>query len=417
MIRRTRQGPDINTVGELLMYGIAILGFGVVGSGVAEVLDKNADRITLGAARELRLKYIVDIKDVPDPYKNLLTRDFGAVLDDPDVRVVAETIGGAGIAYEYTRRALEAGKSVVTSNKELVALHGCELLRLARERGVNYLFEASVGGGIPILRPITQCLAANKIYEIYGILNGTTNYILTAMIKQGASFEDALRLAQASGYAEADPSSDIDGIDACRKICILADLSFGRHIDPDWLKTVGIRAVTAADTAYADRGGYKIKLLGRAVANGDGRVSAYVAPHLVPAENLLAGVEGVMNAIVVRGNAIGDVMFYGAGAGKLPTASAVVADIIDAAKHEHSRKLISWDTGEPSMLRDSAELVSRWYARVAADEAKILTAFPDAEVLGAVSGETAFVTGETSKAGIDAALANFGVLSLFRVIG
>ncbi|MDR2421651.1 MAG: homoserine dehydrogenase [Oscillospiraceae bacterium] len=399
------------------MYGIAILGFGVVGSGVAEVLEKNADRIALGAARELSLKYIVDIKDFPDsPYKHLLTRDFGAVERDPDVRVVVETIGGAGLAYEYTRRALEAGKSVVTSNKELVALHGCELLKLAKERGVNYLFEASVGGGIPILRPITQCLAANRIYEIYGILNGTTNYILTSMIKEGASFEAALKLAQDKGYAEADPSSDIDGIDACRKICILADLCFGRHMNPEWLKTVGIRTVTAADTVYAGRGGCKIKLLGRAVANGDGRVSAYVAPHLVPSENLLAGVDGVMNAIVVRGNAIGDVMFYGAGAGKLPTASAVVADIIDAAKHERSRKLISWEEGSPSMLRDSAELVSRWYARVAADEKTVLAAFPGAVALGGDGGETAFIAPGDSKAGIDGALSSFRVLSLFRVM-
>ncbi|MDR2615246.1 MAG: homoserine dehydrogenase [Oscillospiraceae bacterium] len=398
------------------MYGIAILGFGVVGSGVAEVLDKNADRITLGAARELRLKYIVDIKDFQGPYREFLTRDFDAVLRDPEVRVVVETIGGAGIAYEYTRRAIDAGKSVVTSNKELVALHGCELLRLAKERGVNYLFEASVGGGIPILRPITQCLAANRIYEIYGILNGTTNYILTAMIKEGAGFEEALKLAQSKGYAEADPTSDIDGIDACRKICILADLCFGRHMDPRWLKTVGIRAVTAADTAYADRGGYKIKLLGRAVANDDGRVSAYVAPHLVPSENLLAGVEGVMNAIVVRGNAIGDVMFYGAGAGKLPTASAVVADIIDAAKHESSRRLISWEEGSLSMMRDSSELVSRWYARVAADEKTVLTAIPEAALLGGDGAETAFIAPGDSKAGIDAALSPFSVLSLFRVM-
>ncbi|MDR0445602.1 MAG: homoserine dehydrogenase [Oscillospiraceae bacterium] len=405
------------------MYGIAILGFGVVGSGVAEVLDKNADRITLGASRELTLKHIVDIRDFPDsPYKNLLTRDFETVVNDPEVRVVVETIGGVGLAYEYTRRALDAGKSVVTSNKELVARRGVELLSLAEERGVNYLFEASVGGGIPILRPITQCLAANKIFEIYGILNGTTNYILTSMIKDGAGLEDALKLAQSKGYAEADPSSDIDGTDACRKICILADLCFGRHMDPDWLKTVGIRAVTAADTAYADRGGYKIKLLGRAVANPDGRISAYVAPHLVSSDNLLAGVEGVMNAIVVRGNAIGDVMFYGAGAGKLPTASAVVADIIDAAKHEHSRRLIAWKPGDPTMLRDSAELAGRWYARVAENENAVRGVFPSVEILGKAEGETAFITPAdkgaegASKAEIDAALADFNVLSLFRVI-
>ncbi|MDR0838790.1 MAG: homoserine dehydrogenase [Oscillospiraceae bacterium] len=379
------------------MYGIAILGFGVVGSGVAEVLDKNSDRIARGASRGLELKYIVDVRDFPDsPYRNLLIKDFSVVENDPDVHVVVETIGGVGVAQDFTRRALKAGKSVVSSNKELVAQHGCELLALAKENGVNYLFEASVGGGIPILRPITQCLAANKINEIYGILNGTTNYILTSMIKDGASFDDALRQAQANGYAEADPTSDIDGIDACRKICILADLSFGRHMNPEWVKTVGIRAVTADDVAYAAQSGYKIKLLGRAVSNDDDTVSAYVAPHLVPTENLLAGVEGVMNGIVVRGNAIGDVMFYGAGAGKLPTASAVVADIIDAAKHEHSRKLISWDEGAPDMMRDSALLESRWYVRT--EKTQYITEKPQ------------------SKAVIDAAFAGLEVLSLFRVL-
>ncbi|MDR0906672.1 MAG: homoserine dehydrogenase [Oscillospiraceae bacterium] len=379
------------------MYAVAILGFGVVGSGVAEVLDKNADRITQGASRELSLKYIVDVREFPDsPYKDLIIKDFSVVENDPDVRVVVETIGGVGVAQEFTRRALAAGKSVVTSNKELVAKFGCELLQIAKDKGVNYLFEASVGGGIPILRPITQCLAANKITEIYGILNGTTNYILTSMIKRGASFDDALAEAQAKGYAEANPTSDVDGIDACRKISILADLSFGRHMDPDWVKTVGIRTVTAEDVSYAAENGFKIKLLGRAVLNEDGRIFAYVAPHLVPEENLLAGVEGVNNGIVVRGNAIGDVMFYGAGAGKLPTASAVVADVIDAAKHEHARKLVSWDEGDVSMMRDSAELESRWYVR---------------------TGEKQYITPSAqSKSSIDASLAGVEVLTLFRVL-
>ena len=399
------------------MYGLAILGFGVVGSGVAEVLDKNADRVSQSAARELTLKYIVDVREFPDsPYKDLFVKDFAVIEKDPDVRVVVETIGGVGVAQDFTRRALLAGKSVVTSNKELVAKHGYELLQIAKEKGVNYLFEASVGGGIPILRPITQCLAANKINEIYGILNGTTNYILTSMIKHGASFEDALSEAQAKGYAEQNPTSDVDGIDACRKISILADLSFGRHMDPDWIKTVGIRAVTAADVAYAHQCGYNIKLLGRAVAWEDGKISAYVAPHLVPQANLLAGVEDVNNAIVVRGNAIGDVLFYGAGAGKLPTASAVVADVIDAAKHEHSRKLVSWDDGEPSMMRDSAELASAWYARVSQDAAAVTAAFPDAEILHSDASETSFVGIRSTKAGIDAALEKFEVLSLFRVL-
>ncbi len=398
------------------MYGIAILGYGIVGSGVAEVLDKNADRVSQNAAREMGLKYILDVRDFPgDPYEQFMVKDFSVIENDPEVRVVAETIGGAGIAHEFTRRALNAGKSVVTSNKELVAKHGYELLKLAKEKGVNYLFEGSVGGGIPILRPITQCLAANKINEIYGILNGTTNYILTQMIKSGLPFETALRQAQEAGYAEADPTSDIDGIDACRKICILANLTFGRHMDPDWIKTVGIRAVTGADVKYASEGSYKIKLLGRAVADDGGLISAYVAPHFVSRDNLLASVEGVMNGIVVRGNAIGDVMFYGAGAGKLPTASAVVADIIDAAKHDQLRKLISWEEGDIGMMRDSSELESRWYVRIG-DKSAVLSIFADAQLLGESAADAGFILPKKSKTEIDKALEKLEVLSLFRVL-
>ena len=399
------------------MYGIAILGYGVVGSGVAEVLDKNADRISQNAAREIGLKYILDVRDFPDsPYTKLMVKDFSIIENDPEVRLVAETIGGVGVAQEFTRRALMAGKSVVTSNKELVARFGCELLKIAEEKGVNYLFEASVGGGIPILRPITQCLAANKITEIYGILNGTTNYILTQMIKEGLPFDTALAEAQAAGYAEADPTSDIEGIDACRKISILADLAFGRNIDPEWIKTVGIRAVTSQDVKYAENGGFKIKLLGRTVQTDDGRISAYVAPHLVPQDNLLSSVENVMNAIVVRGNAIGDVMFYGAGAGKLPTASAVVADIIDAAKHEHKRKLVSWDECDIGIMRSSAELHSRWYVRLSDTAAAITAKFPAAQLLGEEDGDAGFILPMASKTDIDNSLAESQVLTLFRVL-
>ena len=398
------------------MYGIAILGFGVVGSGVAEVLDKNADRVSKNAGKELRLKYILDVRDFPDsPYADKMIRDFSVIENDPEVRVVAETIGGVGVAQEFTRRALAAGKSVVTSNKELVAKFGCELIKLAEEKGVNYLFEASVGGGIPILRPIIQCLAANRITEIYGILNGTTNYILTQMIKEKLPFDTALSQAQAAGYAEADPTSDIDGIDACRKISILADLTFGRNLEPDWIKTVGIRTVTAQDVKLAAMGGFKIKLLGRAVQDDDGLISAYVAPHLVPYDNMLAGVEGVMNGIIVRGNALGDAMFYGAGAGKLPTASAVVADIIDAAKHEKLRKLVSWDDGDYAMMRDSKELKSRWYVRLAANDENSAS-FTAEQKLGETDGYAGYILPKVSKVAIDAALAGLEVLTLFRIL-
>ena len=309
------------------MVNVAILGFGVVGSGVAEVLATNGPHIDQKVDDLIRLKYILDVRDFPDsPFADKVVHDFSVIENDPEVSIVVETIGGAKAALDFTRRALRAGKSVVTSNKELVAEHGCELLKLAAEQGVSYLFEASVGGGIPILRPLNQCLAANEIEEITGILNGTTNYILTRMIRGGLSFDAALKEAQANGYAEQDPTADIEGHDACRKICILASLAFGRHIYPRQVPAEGITGVTLSDVAWAEACGKKLKLLGRAIRQADGRVCAYVSPHLVDVENPLAGVEDVFNAIAVKGNAIGDVMFYGRGAGKLPTASAVVAD-------------------------------------------------------------------------------------------
>lgn len=377
------------------MIKVAILGFGTVGSGVVEVMTKNADKIARNAANEIQLKYILDVRDFPgNPYAPLLVKDFSVIENDPEVQVVVETIGGTGVAYDFTKRCLLAGKNVVTSNKELVASHGCELLSIARRQNLNYLFEASVGGGIPIIRPISQCLAANEIYEVYGILNGTTNYILTQMIKIGLPFETALRQAQEMGYAEQDPTADIEGHDACRKICILASLSFGRHIYPDQVPTQGIRDLDLIDVEYAKSMGCKIKLLGRAVHLPDGKAACYVAPHLVEAGSLLWNVEDVFNGIMVRGNAIGDVMFYGAGAGKLPTASAVVADVIDCAKHLSARKYLDWEEGGAQSSADPAQLVSRWYARVpkSVDAAAL---FGDVKCLSTENArpdETAFIT-------------------------
>ena len=289
---------------------IAILGFGVVGSGVAEVISENAQSIAHNAAEEISVKYIVDIREFPDsPFASLVTSDFSKVEKDDEVTIVVETIGGCRVAYDYTKRALRAGKSVVTSNKELVATHGHELLAIAKEKNVNYLFEASVGGGIPIIRPITQCLTANELDEVYGILNGTTNYILTSMVQDGAAFDDALKEAQRRGYAEQDPTADIEGYDAARKICILADLSFGKNVDPEKISVKGISGVTLADVEYARRLGCKVKLLGRAHRLPDGRVNAYVSPHLISKTSLLSNVDGVMNGIVVHGNALGEAMF------------------------------------------------------------------------------------------------------------
>ena len=352
------------------MVQVAILGFGTVGSGVAEVIHKNNSHISRMVANQINLKYILDVRDFPDSmFADKIIHNFSVIENDPEVDVVVETIGGATIALDFTRRALKAGKSVVTSNKELVATYGYELLQIAKEHNVSYLFEASVGGGIPIIRPISQCLAANELCEIAGILNGTTNYILTRMIRSGLPFETALKEAQDNGYAERDPSADIEGHDACRKICILASLSFGRHIYPDQVPTQGITGITLSDVAFARSAGMKIKLLGRAIRREDDKVCCYVAPHLVPEESPLANVEDVFNAISVSGDAIGDVMFYGRGAGKLPTASAVVADVMDAAKHLKARKYISWEDSGEDVVYPISEVMSRWYIRVDASAA------------------------------------------------
>ena len=402
------------------MVNVAILGFGVVGSGVAEVLATNGPHIDQKVDDLIRLKYILDVRDFPDsPFAGKVVHDFSVIENDPEVSIVVETIGGAKAALDFTRRALRAGKSVVTSNKELVAEHGCELLKLAAEKGVSYLFEASVGGGIPILRPLNQCLAANEIEEITGILNGTTNYILTRMIRGGLSFDAALKEAQANGYAEQDPTADIEGHDACRKICILASLAFGRHIYPRQVPAEGITGVTLSDVAWAEACGKKLKLLGRAIRQADGRVCAYVSPHLVDVENPLAGVEDVFNAIAVKGNAIGDVMFYGRGAGKLPTASAVVADVIDAAKHRDEKKRVFWAEGGEDTTVSPDGLASAWYVRGSGDAGAVQAALPGARLLAradAPAGEFALVTPPMTRAELDGKLAGAEPLSVFRLL-
>ena len=402
------------------MVNVAILGFGVVGSGVAEVLATNGPHIDQKVDDLIRLKYILDVRDFPDsPFADKVVHDFSVIENDPEVSIVVETIGGAKAALDFTRRALRAGKSVVTSNKELVAEHGCELLKLAAEQGVSYLFEASVGGGIPILRPLNQCLAANEIEEITGILNGTTNYILTRMIRGGLSFDAALKEAQANGYAEQDPTADIEGHDACRKICILASLAFGRHIYPRQVPAEGITGVTLSDVAWAESCGKKLKLLGRAIRQADGRVCAYVSPHLVDVENPLAGVEDVFNAIAVKGNAIGDVMFYGRGAGKLPTASAVVADVIDAAKHRDEKKRVFWAEGGEDTTVSPDGLASAWYVRGSGDAGAAKAALPGARLLeraDAPAGEFALLTGPMTRPELDEKLAGVTPLSVFRVL-
>ena len=396
------------------MY-VAIMGYGVVGSGVASLLEKNHEHIVKKSMQsEMELKYILDRRTFPgDPYEHLVISDFSKILEDDGVKIVVETMGGVHPAYEYVSACLNAGKSVVTSNKELVATKGCELLRIADEKNVNFLFEASVGGGIPIIRPISQCLAANDIDEIAGILNGTTNFILTKMISDGMTFEDALFLAQKNGYAERDPSADVDGFDACRKICILAALCFGKHVYPDCVHTEGIRKITLADVEYARSWGGVIKLIASAKKLDNGKVSVMVSPAFIQNHSQLATVDDVFNAILVRGDAIGDVVFYGKGAGKMPTASAVVADVIDCAKHMERKKFFGWQDSEPGYVADYLDNVTSFYIRcttqnAAAAIARINSLFGDVQMLtraNAPEGEFAFATDPLSERELDKKLA------------
>ena len=397
------------------MIKYAILGYGVVGSGVAEVMAEQAEKIAAVAGEPVELKYILVRRDFPDsPYASYMVKDFSVIENDPEVTIVAEVIGGTGAAYDYSKRALAAGKSVVSSNKELVAVHGRELNELARANNVNYLFEGSVGGGIPILRPLVQCLAANRIDEVFGILNGTTNFILTAMDEKGESFGDVLKQAQELGYAEADPTADVEGIDACRKTAILADLSFGWNMDVENIPATGITKITGADLELAHTLGYTIKLLGHAIRSEDG-CCAFVEPHLIAENHLLASVKGVMNACVVRGSAVGEVMFYGPGAGKRPTASAVAGDIVDAAMHRDFRK--DTDLGRPGgVLAPADKLPSRWFVRTASSPDMVLAFFDGATPVYGSSREGGFLTETMDRDTLNAKLSALDVRAVYRVL-
>ena len=336
------------------MMNIAILGFGVVGSGTAEVLEENKKLIAARCGEEINVKYILDLREFPEhPLGDRVVHDIKVILEDPEVLLVAEAMGGSHPAYDFTRAALEAGKSVVTSNKEVVSTFGAELLELARKNSVSYLFEASVGGGIPIIRPMQTDLASNEILSISGILNGTTNFILTKMKNEGLDFATVLKEAQARGYAEANPAADVEGVDAARKIVILAALSFGILLDPKTIPTEGITGITGEHTAVAEAFGGAIKLIGH-TEKIDGKVYAGVSPYLVPAANPVSHVDDVFNGILVDANMLGRALFYGAGAGKLPTASAVVADIIDILSNRaNERKLPDWRVAQPAEIADA----------------------------------------------------------------
>ncbi|WP_027621789.1 homoserine dehydrogenase [Acetivibrio clariflavus] len=350
------------------MINVAVLGYGVVGSGVVEIIKKNCESISQKAGQEIRVKKILDIRDFDDtcPDKALITKNPEEIFGDDSINIVVETIGGAKIAYEYTKRALECGKHVVTSNKELVATYGPELLKIAKNNNINYLFEASVGGGIPIIRPLNRCLAANEIYSIVGILNGTTNYILTQMKKDGKDFDVALKEAQKNGYAEANPTADIEGHDSCRKIAILSSIAYNEFVDYKNIYTEGISKITLTDIKYAESLNASIKLVAMSEKVGD-KIVARVSPAIVDKDNPLYNVEDVFNAIVVKGDAIGEAMFYGRGAGKLPTASAVVADIIEIVKHWGSCGGYDWNVVEGSNVIDIMETKAKYLVRIKTD--------------------------------------------------
>ena len=364
------------------MAKIAILGFGTVGSGVYEVLCRNAAGVSRRAGEPVEVKYILDPKDFSDhPAARLFIKNFDAILEDPEVKVVVETIGGTRFAYPYVKACLESGRSVCTSNKELVAKHGPELLQIAREHNCNYLFEASVGGGIPIIRPLNYSLTAEKIEAVNGILNGTTNYILSKMEKEGADFDTVLKEAQDKGYAERNPEADVEGHDACRKIAILSSLMFGKNVDSEKIPTEGITKITAADFEYANATEHTIKLLGRSRAIDDDTAEVMVAPFMLPKDHPLAMVYGVFNAVFVTGNMLGDSMYYGRGAGKLPTASAVVSDVIDCARHQGKVIMCFWDKEEVKLV-DTGETVRSFFIRAKAGaEANVEAAFPGGKEL------------------------------------
>lgn len=399
------------------MTKIALLGYGTIGSGVAEVLRINKESIAKKAGDQIEIKYILDLREFPgDPNEDKIVHDYDVILNDSEIAVVVEAMGGVEPAYTFTKNALLAGKSVATSNKALVAKHGAELIALAGEKNLNFLFEASVGGGIPIIRPLISCLTADVVEEITGILNGTTNYMMTKMSEEGSEFEDVLKDAQQKGYAEADPTADIEGHDACRKIAILTSLVSGQQVDFEDIHCEGITKISATDIKYAKALGRSIKLLASSRLV-DGKYCALVAPFMLPVEHPLYPVSDVFNAVFVHGNVLGDAMFYGSGAGKLPTASAVVADIVDIVKHTGKHVWIDWEQ-EKLELADYKDAEYRFFVRTGADRNAVEAAFGAVSYVKAVDGlnETAFVTEQMNGKAYEAAAEKLGdIINMIRV--
>ena len=413
-----------NTVwkGKVNMVSVAIMGHGVVGSGVAEILLTHKQKLYASLGEEIYIKKILDLREFPDsPIADRFTKNFEDIINDLEIRVVVEVMGGLNPAYDFVKRCLKAGKSVVTSNKELVAAHGAELLALAKEENVNFMFEASVGGGIPIIRPMNQCLVANNVREVAGILNGTTNFILTKMIEDGMQFDEALKLAQDLGFAERNPAADIEGHDACRKICILASLAYGKHVYPENVHTEGITDITLDDVNLAEAFGYVIKLIGRVKKLESGKIDILTAPMLVPFKSQLSNIDNEFNGIMVRGDCTGDVVFYGKGAGKPPTASAVVADVVDCCKHLKARRFLFWADGDGKKIIDWRDSVSAMFLRVTGADAAAKTeaAFgeistvSDGDMLAVITSEIAYRDFEAKRQALESE--GVQVLSAIRV--
>lgn len=407
------------------MAKVAVLGYGVVGSGTVELFYKNAESIRKRTGqKDLDIKYILDIREFPDsPYADKFTKNFDDILNDDEVSIVAEVMGGVHPAYDFVKAALEKGKSCVTSNKEMVAQKGAELLKIAKEHNCNFMFEASTGGAIPIIRPLHQCLAANDITAVAGILNGTTNFILTKMFSENMAFDDALALAQKLGYAERNPAADVEGLDACRKICILSSLVYGKHVYPDYIHTEGITAITKADVEYAEVWGGKVKLIGSVKKCANGKILPMVRPAFVCNDMQLSNISDVFNGITVYGDGFDEVMFYGRGAGKLPTASAVLGDVIDCARLSGTSVSQTWEDSENAdFIEDYKNDTVAMYVRTSgADKAQIEKLFGNVEYLvkdNAPEGEIAFITPELVEKDIDEKLSalNGEILGKIRVL-
>ena len=397
------------------MINVAVLGYGTVGSGVVEVINKNQDIVNKRAGQEIKVKYVLDLRDFPgDPVQEILVHDYNIILNDPEVDIVVEVMGGINPAYGFVKSALEAGKSVATSNKELVAAHGAELLKVAKNNNVNFLFEASVGGGIPVIRALIRSLTADDITEITGILNGTTNYILSKMSAEGSDFDSVLKKAQEKGYAERNPEADVEGYDACRKIAILTSLVCGKQVDYQDIYTEGITKITDTDIKYAKAMGCTIKLFGTSKFEED-KIYSMVAPFVIPTDHVLGNVNDVFNGVFMHGNMLGDTMFYGKGAGKLPTASAVVSDVVDEAKHMGKNIMTIWEE-EKIELGNILERKCKFFARVKSSKADVENTFGTVTYVEIpdVTDEVAFVTDVISEGDFQEKIKNLDLVSRIR---